>query len=454
VNDVHVKPFGRPRVLQFVIPLATAVAFLLVFSALAGASTPAPRASASATGSHPSGVPPPSSATNVTVGKQPNGVTVDAANGHVFVPNEGSASVSVISGTSVLKTIHVGKDPLTVTYDPSNTLLYVYNSGSDNVSVINGSTDKVVQTVHSLTGYGASVYDPSNGAVYLMTAFGFSTYSKLARLPTASPWTAKTVTVGKEPLYVTYDPATMDIVTSNRGSNNLSVVSSSTNTVKTVALTVGSDPDWMVYSPKNKDLYVLDDGATVAHPKNGNVTVLGSGNTIVSTLKVGPGPLTASFDPDNNEIYVVNDTAGGPHITNSTVTPITSTNSVKTAIKVGQGAFFATYDPTNKRLYVAEADSNVTAVIDTSTNKVLTSVTTKGTPEIGFYDPGTTDILVLLETSASVAGRLTILSSPTSGNPVVLSTQVLGKDPTGYGYDSTNSEIYVANAGSNTVTVF
>ncbi|MCI4373093.1 MAG: YncE family protein [Thermoplasmata archaeon] len=456
MHDFPTKQLRRSRVEIWVLPLAVTIVAWFAISAFASAATGgAPPGSFGG----PSGTlspPPPTTAKNVTVGKDPHAVTEDLSNGQIFVPNEGSSSVSVISGSSVVKTIAVGKDPATVTYDPSSTLLYVANLGSGNISVINGTTHKVVATVTGLSSSsgGAGFYDPADGAVYILNGYDSTGLSLLSRLPTTFPGSMTTLTLGMGTVFVTYDPATKDMVGSNSGSANLSIVST-TNTVKTVGLTVGKDPDQAIYNPKNKDLYVVDEGAAFPFLKTGNVTVLGSANTVVKTLTVGSHPVTATLDPKNNDLYVVNESyRGGARETNSTLTPITSGNSVKSAIKVGQGAYYATYDPKNFDLYVPEAFSNVTAIISGSTNSILTTLTTTGTPEIGFYDTVSTDVLLLLETTSSVPGRLTILSSPTVGNPVIVGTQVLGKGPSGIAIDTTTSETYVSNADSKSVTIF
>jgi YVTN family beta-propeller protein len=443
-----------PRRSAFVALVLFGVVGLLLLTSFAAASPNAPRAVLPTAAFHVP--PPPVGSTNVSVGKSPNGATVDSGNGDVYVPNSGSNTVSVLSGTSVVKTIHVGKDPVTVTYDPAHSYLYVVNLNSTNVSVVSDATNSVVATVSGIKNVsGASVYDPANGAVYVWTTPGFTTTSKLYRLPTASPWAPKSISLGKVAIIVVYDPATLDLVATNELSNSLSIVNSTTNSVTTLTLKVGSTPYQTVYNPTNKDLYILDIGSFTSPSKTGNITVLASNNTITKTLKVGAVPVSGTYDPNNHDIYVVNATVTGKQSsTNSSVTPITSGNVLKTPIKVGQGAFYAAYDPANFDLYVPEANSSATAVIKGSTNTLLTTVSTPGSPIFGVYDPATGDMLIVLKTSGSVAGRLTLLSSPTSGNPTVVGTQVLGHRPDGYAYDATNSKVYVSNGNSKTVTVF
>jgi YVTN family beta-propeller protein len=433
--------------------VVAATVVILLFSGLAAAQIPGVHA---ANNSKALNVPPPPTTTkNITVGKEPAGLVYDPASNQVFVANEGSSSVSVISGTTVVKTLKVGKTPETVLYDPKTTLLYSVNSGSNNVSVINGSTDKVVGTITGFATFSTfSVYDPTNGAVYLFSSTFSLTTSIMYRLPTASPWTFTSIKLGAYSVDATYDPATTDIVVSNLESGNLSIVNSSTNKVKTVTLTTGFLPAASVYNSANKDVYVVDEGMFTPHTKSGNVTVLGSANTIVKTVSVGGGtPVSIVLDPNNHDVYVVNVTlpSKGSSV-NCSVTPITSSNTAKKALKVGDGAFFATYDPNNNEIYVPAGAANDTTII--SGTSVLTTLTTKGTPQAAFYDPGTTDMVLALDTPATSAGQLTFLSSPTSGNPAVVGTQILGKDPSGYTYDTMTTDVYVSNFDSKTVTEF
>jgi YVTN family beta-propeller protein len=446
-NRFDVARFGAP-----VGVLAALTVVVLLFSGVAGAMAP----SATSAAYRATSPPPPTSfipEKNITVGATPEAITVDTANGHVFVANSGAKTVSVIKGTSVIATIRVGSDPVAVLYDASNTLIYVVNDLSNNVSVVNGTTDKVVATITHIDSYfGFNVYDPDNGAYYLVGPPNPPSKSNLTRLPTKSPWTPTVIDVGADAFQAVYDPATLDLVVGNPFTFSLSIVNSSTNKVTTVNLKTGQLPYYYVYNPKDKDLYIVDE-TTVAKPKNGNVTVLDSSNKIKTTLSISPGGISISLNPFNNYVYVVNSTIlGSSRVTNSFVTPISSSNVVGTPIKAGQGAFDASYDATNHAMYVAEEYSNVTLVIS-STNTV-TSLTTKGSPVVAFYDPGLGYMGDFQSTKPTKDGMLTILSSPASGTPTILGNEPLGKDPYAFAYDSSNSDIYSTNENSNSVTEF
>ncbi|MFP3265553.1 MAG: YncE family protein, partial [Acidilobus sp.] len=77
---------------------------------------------------------------------EPWGIAYDPSNGYIYVANNGSGTVSVINGTTVIATIRVGQGPTGVAYDPSNGYIYVTDAGSDSVSVINSATNTVIAT--------------------------------------------------------------------------------------------------------------------------------------------------------------------------------------------------------------------------------------------------------------------------------------------------------------------
>src|SRR2546427_7756009 len=83
------------------------------------------------------GVRADSVAATVPVGPSPFALAFDPMNGDVYVANEGSHTVSVISGSSntVVATVTVGSSPQGVAFDPTNGDVYVANFNSRTVSV-------------------------------------------------------------------------------------------------------------------------------------------------------------------------------------------------------------------------------------------------------------------------------------------------------------------------------
>src|ERR1700753_2092596 len=89
------------------------------------------------------------STATVPVGTEPLGVAVDPTTGNVYVANEGSDTVSVISEKTnmVTATIPVGPGPFGVAVDPTTGNVYVTDSGDASVSVISEMTNTVTDTI-------------------------------------------------------------------------------------------------------------------------------------------------------------------------------------------------------------------------------------------------------------------------------------------------------------------
>ncbi len=75
----------------------------------------------------------------ITVGKNPQEVTVNPNNNIIYVTDSNDCTVSIINSSSknnVANTIKVGKILEGVTVNPNNNMVYVANFGNDTVSRI------------------------------------------------------------------------------------------------------------------------------------------------------------------------------------------------------------------------------------------------------------------------------------------------------------------------------
>jgi YVTN family beta-propeller protein len=86
--------------------------------------------------------------TSITVGKNPMGVAVDTANNEIFVSNQGSASISVISGaTNKVKTtfaLPAGAFPWSIAVDTHVNWIYVASTQANSVLVLSISTGALI----------------------------------------------------------------------------------------------------------------------------------------------------------------------------------------------------------------------------------------------------------------------------------------------------------------------
>jgi len=275
----------------------------------------------------------------VTVGSYPYAVGYDSGNGDVYVVNQDSNSVSVISGTTVVGTVTVGANPWAVGYDSGNGDIYVVNNGANSVSVISGTT--VVGTVTVGSNPYAVGYDSGNGEVYVVNQDSNSV-SVISGTTVVG-----TVAVGSYPWAVGYDSGNGDIYVSNFGGTTVSVIS---GTTVGGTVTVGSEPIAVGYDSGNGDIYV-------ANYDSSSVSVI-SGTTVVGTVTVGSYPDAAGYDSGNGDIYMANQDS-------NSVSVIFGTMVVGT-VAVGANPWAVVYDGGNGDIYVLNLGANSVSVISTA----------------------------------------------------------------------------------------
>jgi YVTN family beta-propeller protein len=260
----------------------------------------------------------------------------------VYVPDSGSANVSVISGTTLLANVSVGSDPQFVSFNNNSDCAYVSNDGSASVSVLCGTTNVVSPALSVGALPQAGVWDqqanPPPGWTYVSCQ--------------NSPFSGSEALIsgvnvfGSVPLGV--DPRSALLVASGyvyvpiSGGGQVSVISG----MKVISnLTVGQDP-WSA----------ADDGGTVYVVNHGsdNVTEL-NGLSWVGTIAVGAAPTYAVADSETQDLYVVN--SGSDNV--SVLAGTTVVGTVNVGSDPGEPAF----DPANGYLYVPNEGSDNVSVI-------------------------------------------------------------------------------------------
>lgn len=172
---------------------------------------------------------------------------------------------------------------------------------------------------------------------------------------------------GIYPNWIAYDAASNTIYVTNKGSNNVLMISGSTNRViGAISVTpYGAEPVGIAYDPLNDNIYVADTWSdTATNPGVNNVTVIsGSTNQAIDNIQIGyVEPWGVTYDNASNTIYVSN-------LRSNFVTAISgATNNIIGNITVGSAPLGIAYDPTSNTIYVANTLSNNITVISGSTN--------------------------------------------------------------------------------------
>src|SRR2546425_1822382 len=144
----------------------------------------------------------------------------------------------------------------------------------------------------------------------------------------------------------------------NEGSNTVSVIDTSTNTV-VATIPVGVFPIGVAITPDRTRAYVANAGSA-------NVSVIDTAtNTVFKTIAVGSRPLGVAITPNGARAYVANSGSNNVSVIN------TENNTVVKTIPVADTPDGVGITADGARAYVTNSHSNNVSVIDTKTNTVV-----------------------------------------------------------------------------------
>ncbi len=273
----------------------------------------------------------------VTVGDQPESLVYDSGKGEIFVQNHGADTISVISdrNNSVMATIPVGQYPAGMAYDSSKGEIFESDlggvEGPPTVQVISDTNNSVVATI--------------SGAIWNMA----------------------------------YDSAKGEVFVSHYDTNDVWVISDSTNTV-VASIPVGFEPTDLVYDSGRGEIWV----------NNGSysVTVISDNtNAVIATVNVPDGSAFAStmaYDPGKAEIFVT---------LFSEVAVVSDSTYDEIATIPSDAPYGLAYDSAKGEIFVADAGSNTTSIVSDSNNTVIASVYVEYPYGVA-YDSGKGEIFV------------------------------------------------------------
>jgi YVTN family beta-propeller protein len=245
------------------------------------------------------------------------------------------------------------------------------------------------------------------------------------------------VTVGLGPTGVVASYNGSDLMVTNSGSDNVSVVSAVNYTVLD-SISVGSDPVAIAEGPfvgvgnLTEEFYVANEGSN-------NITVIDNWS-VAGSIPVGQGPDGLAYNSSSGLLYVAN-------LDSDNVTLVNST-SVVASIPVGLGPAGIAWNPANGYVYVANSGSNNVSVLDGTA--VIGAIPVGVDPTAVWYYRWYGDVEVS-DTGSNNVSWISGLSLRTSF-PV-------GVGPAGGVYlqgisaDAGEGPVFVANSGSDNVTV-
>jgi YVTN family beta-propeller protein len=266
----------------------------------------------------------------------------------------------------------------------------------------------------------ASAYDSGKGEVFVadLNTDNVSVISDTTNLVVA------TVAVGGAPAGVAYDSAKGEVFVTNANSNNTVVAS----------IAVGLYPQGVAYDTGRGEVFVADNNAD-------NVSVISDAtNTVVATVPVGSYPQGLAYDSGRGEVFVTNANSDNVSVVSD------ATNTVVANIPLGASPQGAAYDGAKSEVFVADNGANNVSVISDASNAVVATVAVGSYPEGLAYDSGRGEVFVTNFNSNNLS---VILDT----NNTVFASVPVGSVPYGVAYDSGNAYLYVDNFYGGSVSI-
>jgi YVTN family beta-propeller protein len=416
------------------------------------------------------------------VGADPRHVAVDPQHGLVYVTNAGDDTVTVIAGTGVIDTIDVGPEPDAIAVDPAHNRVYVSNAGDNTTTVLSG--EEVVATLPA--GGGPVIADTQRGVAYLAgNGLAVAVNDRLlGRLPVAAM-----------PARLAVNPTTGLAYVCNQGVDTLNVLSGTevlaTLPLRDVPRDVAADPlsGW-IYVAQETALAAVQDAAigttlpiaardVALDPLRGLAYVAGDGVAVISgtqllgTVDLGQPPRAVAVNRRTGLAYA---TAGGAE--DGFVAVISGTERIG-IVRTGGAPAGLVVDPVRDRVFVLHRGQGRLSVIegtqrrfpniflprpalDAAVNPLTGDVyvATRGPLVLAqgldgsVIGLGLEALAVAVDVKQGVAyattrdGQVAVLDGPN-----LVTMLPAGHRPIDLAIDSETGRVYVANFGSDTITV-
>lgn len=230
-----------------------------------------------------------------TLGNSPAGVAINSATGMIFVTNSKSDTVSVIDGLTrtVLQQIRVGGAPFGIAVNQNTNTVYVANWLSDSVSIVDGSTHKVIDSIRIGGKALALAVNPATNFLYAVFPKSLAVVNLEGKSLSAS------IEFDDKADRVAVSPATNTVYVTHAGSDSVSVIDGSTNSViKKIA--VGDVPVGIAVDPVAGHVFV-------ANSEENTISVIDDkSHAVVLTLQVGENPVSIDVNTATAAAYVAN----------------------------------------------------------------------------------------------------------------------------------------------------
>lgn len=347
---------------------------------------------------------------------------------YAYVPNEKTDDVSVINTTTntVISRIPVGNNPVGVAVNLDGTRVYVTNSGDDidrgyTFSIIYTDTDevtsKLVYAGEGVKPFGVAI--TPDETLYIASYVTGKVYAINLSADYSTP-----INVGNHPVGVAITPDGKNVYVANRGSNSVSVINTTTNTV-TATVDVGREPYGVAVSSDGR-VYVTNQNSS-------DVSVINTTtDKVTTTVNVGVNPHGVAVTPNGKWVYVttfsnVSD-PGSVYVINTTTNKVTGGPISVGILPSGLGQFIGSVqDSRIETVTTLVSPPNKYPDMESTTLIAIVNATFEGTGNpsgtIAFMD-GTTTI----GTGTLRSGQAILDASSFSKDSHSISARYMGND--------------------------
>jgi YVTN family beta-propeller protein/autotransporter-associated beta strand protein len=255
------------------------------------------------------------------------------------------------------------------------------------------------------------------------------------------------IAVGSQPVAVAVTPDGKYVYVTNNASNTISVIDAATNTV-VGSITLGSQPAGVVITPDGKFAYVTSTDVTKIGSIGTTVSVISTAtNAVVGSITVGTAPLGLAISTDGKYAYVANTHDG----TISVINTVTNTIFGR-PISVGNSPVGVAVTPNGKYVFVTNNRDNTVSVINTTTRSMIVPPIAVGNDPAGIVITPNGRFAYVANNGSGNVNSNTVSVIDTATDKVIGSVTV-GNKPLGIDVTPDGKYVYVTNSNDGTVSV-
>ncbi len=289
------------------------------------------------------------------------GVAVNPRTNVVFGADQGKDRLIGINETSgdIVGNVSVGDFPYWVAVNPVTNVVYVTNIYSQSLSVVNGTTFAPIATVQFGTLSREVAVDPTTNMVYV-TNLGATIVSVISgyynTIVSRIPLSGSPDGIAVNPTeHIVYVAGCLDA-----GSGFVSAIAGSNNSVVATIPIQGGCPGGIAVNPLTGRVYVSSSDS------NGSslLVIDGATNQIIKSIEA-PYSIGVTVNSLTNLVYAVGLTPPSVTVING------STNRIVTTVSTGGSTFVAAVNPVTDLVYVSNFNFYAIQIIDGRTNALV-----------------------------------------------------------------------------------